>query len=273
MKSARRLPFALAVLALVLPVPTSPVSADESTYVADKTAYMEAAANFSARARTVVSFQSTPSGLGAWTKSTVDLGGKLLAATNTMSDRIRTEANLLYASQGDSKTAACNVYKANWFGAYQSNFGTSALTTDFGSKLEDLYLAQENLASAENKLVSRIGQQVADKQKVDPLQQNLLNAIQSAQKQIEPLYQAMIAKSNALSSERRQLEANINGPQCLPGARPEPAPTPKPKPTPTPTPAPKPAGTQKAGSAPTPPNMYCHGKWEFWPGFGWVCVG
>jgi len=275
MKTARRPSSILALLALVASAVSlvSPVSADESSYMADKSAYMDAAANFRARARVVVSFQNSPSGLGAWTRSTVDLGGKLLAAANTMSDRIKTEANLLYANQGDSRTAQCNVYKAQWFGAYQSEFGTSALTNDFGSKLEDLYIAQQDLANSENKLLSRIGQQVADKQKVDPLQRDLLNATQSAQKQLQTLYQAMLGKANALSSERGKLEANINGPQCLPGAHAEPTPTAKPKPTPTPTPAPKTAQTQKPGSGPTPPNIPCKGKWEFWPGFGWVCVG
>jgi len=270
MKSARRLPFACAVVAMVVSLAAPPpIFASQDSFTAVRFSYGEASANFDSRIRSVTSFESSPTALNAWAQSAATLGAAFDGTVGTTVTHIYDEASKL--NPNATVVGACNDSKAALFGPYGSNFGLQALAQDYDSRLEDVYRAQQLLAASENKLLSKIAQEVADHQKVDPLQNALLQATQNAEKKIAPLYQLMLNRAKTLLAEQNHLDSNVN--DCNSATHPTPTPTPKPKPTPTPTPAPKPAQTQKPGSGPTPPNMYCHGKWEFWSGFGWVCVG
>jgi hypothetical protein len=168
------------------------------------------------------------------------------------------------------EAVACDQNRVILNGPYKTGVGYAYLSADYLQRLRDVTNAMARLKGDFNKVSAKVADAKVHKRRVDPATEKLLTATYETLTSIDNVFQDFSSAANRLKLLNDDVARSVNSPACNPSA----TPSPKPAGTPVPmaTPSPKPA-TPKPGATPPPPTTFCKGGWQWWPGFGWRCVG
>jgi hypothetical protein len=251
-----------------------PAQASQQTFASQLAYYQRTGNDFLNRLDSLGQFESSSGSLDTWAR---DAAAKV-SAYDTNAKNMATQINLETHSQPFAHWTDCDRARGDFLGWSPSNFGYGTLRLDYSLRLSTLKDVVDRLNADENKLLAKLADAQLNGKKFDVPTSNLLASTRAAANNLASLYHLMQAEYDYIDQIVLGLKREISelkGPGC---GGPEPTATPSPSPTHSATPAPKTTpsakpATPKPAPTPTPPSTPCKTGWQWWPGFGWRCVG
>jgi len=221
-----------------------PARADSIHYSLGASAYKEASKEYASRLTSLPSMDNSATTLNLWTKDVVAKTNAYAAAIITLQSQIDIEVVAEYP--GSSAATKCNRLQATLLGPYGSGVGFNFISNNISGNLTYFADALNQLNADENKLLSKIGDERLNGQRIDPTLVTLLAAVQNAIKTLGPA-RDKLAKAGSDSQKTLGMARDDYDDLCTKTtATPAPPPRPSRSPSPKPTLTPKPPTTVSA---------------------------